>query len=44
MGRAVEIKGFEDLLEAPHIFGTRDQRVPHLLLAPTTHAEVLADH
>ncbi|MDO0912948.1 glycosyltransferase family 4 protein [Streptomyces sp. DT2A-34] len=41
MGRAVESKGFEDLLEAVRILGTEGESVPHLLLAPTTHAETL---
>ncbi|MEV4225578.1 glycosyltransferase family 4 protein [Streptomyces bobili] len=44
MGRAVESKGFEDLLEAVRILGTRGDRVPHLLLAPTTHTETLTSY
>ncbi|MDT0467623.1 glycosyltransferase family 4 protein [Streptomyces gibsoniae] len=44
MGRAVESKGFEDLLEALHILSTQGERVPHLLLAPTTHTETLTGY
>ncbi|CDR10380.1 glycosyltransferase family 4 protein [Streptomyces iranensis] len=44
MGRAVESKGFEDLLEALRILDARGERVPHLVLAPTTHTENLTDH
>ena len=44
MGRAVESKGFEDLLEAVRILGMRGDRVPHLLLAPTTHTETLTSY
>lgn len=44
MGRAVESKGFEDLLEAVRILGTWDEHVPHLLLAPTTHTETLTGY
>ncbi|MGY5058677.1 glycosyltransferase [Streptomyces sp. 900105755] len=44
MGRAVESKGFEDLLEALRILGKQGERVPHLLLAPTTHVEALTDY
>ncbi|WP_326688849.1 glycosyltransferase family 4 protein [Streptomyces sp. NBC_01795] len=36
MGRAVPIKGFEDLLEALRILREREVRVPHLLLAAVT--------
>lgn len=41
MGRAVESKGFEDLLEALRFLGAQGERVPHLLLAATTHTEIL---
>ncbi len=44
LGRAVESKGFEDLLEAVRILGTQGERVPHLLLASTTHTETLTDY
>ncbi|MBE1599992.1 glycosyltransferase family 4 protein [Streptomyces stelliscabiei] len=44
MGRAVESKGFEDLLEAVRILGMQGERVPHLLLAPTTHTETLTGY
>ncbi|WP_159391792.1 glycosyltransferase family 4 protein [Streptomyces viridochromogenes] len=44
MGRAVESKGFEDLLEALRILNARGERVPHLLLAPTTHTETLSGY
>ncbi|MDQ1019900.1 glycosyltransferase family 4 protein [Streptomyces afghaniensis] len=44
MGRAVESKGFEDLLEALRLLGAQGERVPHLVLAPTTHTENLTDH
>ncbi|MFG2370444.1 glycosyltransferase family 4 protein [Streptomyces sp. NPDC048504] len=44
MGRAVESKGFEDLLEALRLLKRRGTRLPHLLLAPTTHSEDLTDH
>ncbi|WP_159029142.1 glycosyltransferase family 4 protein [Streptomyces viridochromogenes] len=44
MGRAVESKGFEDLLEALRILSARGERVPHLLLAPTTHTETLSGY
>ncbi|WP_435270114.1 glycosyltransferase family 4 protein [Streptomyces sp. 1222.5] len=44
MGRAVESKGFEDLLEALHLLKRRGTRVPHLVLAPTTHTEDLTDY
>ncbi|MGW2998727.1 glycosyltransferase family 4 protein [Streptomyces sp. NPDC001155] len=44
MGRAVESKGFEDLLEAIGLLKARGTRVPHLVLAPTTHTEDLTDY
>ncbi|MFE4018660.1 glycosyltransferase family 4 protein [Streptomyces sp. NPDC059101] len=37
MGRAVASKGFEDLLEAVRLLNAERSRVPHLLLAPTSH-------
>lgn len=44
MGRAVESKGFEDLLEALRILSAQGEQVPHLLLAPTTHTETLTGY
>ncbi|WP_328879172.1 glycosyltransferase family 4 protein [Streptomyces sp. NBC_00299] len=44
MGRAVESKGFEDLLEAIRFLKGQGTHMPHLLLAPTTHAEGLTDY
>lgn len=44
MGRAVESKGFEDLLEALHLLNVQGTHVPHLVLAPTTHREGLTDY
>ncbi|WP_328337074.1 glycosyltransferase family 4 protein [Streptomyces violaceus] len=44
MGRAVESKGFEDLLEALRLLDAQGDRLPHLVLAPTTHAEALTDY
>ncbi|MDT0464809.1 glycosyltransferase family 4 protein [Streptomyces gibsoniae] len=41
MGRAVESKGFEDLLEALRLLDSQGERLPHLVLAPTTHTEML---
>ncbi|MEU7576747.1 glycosyltransferase family 4 protein [Streptomyces sp. NPDC041068] len=41
MGRAVESKGFEDLLEALHLLGAQGTRVPHLVLAASTHTDDL---
>ncbi|WP_406303710.1 glycosyltransferase family 4 protein [Streptomyces sp. NBC_00885] len=44
MGRAVECKGFEDLLEALRLLDVQGTRLPHLVLAATTHTEDLTDY
>ncbi|MFB8088404.1 glycosyltransferase family 4 protein [Streptomyces sp. NPDC055992] len=44
MGRAVASKGFEDLLEALEILAARGVEAPHLILAPSTHAEALTTY